>query len=297
MKKSLTLALGLVLALTLTGCNITDEPYCDSEDDEDCFVLDDGDDDEGLDEGEGETTPVHIHDYQYVETVAPTCSVIGYDVYECTTCGATEGRNRVSPLGHEIDYTTFYYTSSEHYCPCIRCSERFAVEEHDLVRVSVSDPTCTAIGVAHWECSVCDYWRDIHTDMVDHVYDFDNPELVSEPDCINEGLQQYPCLTCGGAIIEESISALGHTFSDDSVYDANNTHHWKLCDVCGGTDMLDPAACYEEHVMVDYDHDDNQDQMCYICHWDRIDGEIEKPDQELEPPEDDGGDHTTEPGA
>ncbi|MCD8209227.1 MAG: hypothetical protein LUC31_00150 [Coprobacillus sp.] len=279
MKKTLTLVIGLVLALSLSGCSFNQDVTCDPEEDEDCFIIDDGDEDD--DSGEEETTPTPVHDYQYVETIAPTCTVIGYDVYECTICGAQEGRNRVSPLGHEIDYTTYYFDSSVHYCPCIRCDEKFAITQHDLVQVLDDDPTCVTLGVVRWECSVCDYWREIYTDMVDHVYDLCHSTVILEPGCTTEGQREYTCVNCGGAPVVEDIAPLGHTFSDDSAYAANTTHHWKLCDRCGGTDLTDSAACYESHTMVDYSHDFDQDEICYYCHWDKNSSEIiENPEEE-----------------
>lgn len=44
------------------------------------------------------------HDYKFVETVAPTCTEEGYDVYKCDICDFETKKNRVPALGHDWDY-------------------------------------------------------------------------------------------------------------------------------------------------------------------------------------------------
>ena len=43
------------------------------------------------------------HDYQFTKNVAPTCTDGGYDLYTCSSCGATEKRNLTDAAGHKWD--------------------------------------------------------------------------------------------------------------------------------------------------------------------------------------------------
>lgn len=56
--------------------------------------------------GQTKTAPIPAtgtHDYQFTKTVAPTCTAGGYDLYTCSSCGATEKRNPTDALGHKWD--------------------------------------------------------------------------------------------------------------------------------------------------------------------------------------------------
>ncbi len=51
-----------------------------------------------------ETIPATgAHDYRFTETIAPTCTDGGYDLYTCSGCGATERRNLTDATGHKWD--------------------------------------------------------------------------------------------------------------------------------------------------------------------------------------------------
>ena len=41
----------------------------------------------------------HVHNWEFYETVSPTCSENGYDTYVCYDCGLAEDRNFVEPTG------------------------------------------------------------------------------------------------------------------------------------------------------------------------------------------------------
>lgn len=69
---------------------------------------------------------LHTHDYQYVETVKPTCGSYGYDRYRCE-CGAEEYRNQKNIVG-----------------------------KHDFEVVEKINPTNDMPGSISYRCKTCD---------------------------------------------------------------------------------------------------------------------------------------------
>ena len=57
-------------------------------------------------EKEDSEEQIHTHNYEYTETVAPTCEAMGYDLYTCE-CGQTERKN-YAPAAHSY--------GSDHIC-------------------------------------------------------------------------------------------------------------------------------------------------------------------------------------
>ncbi len=55
---------------------------------------------------ETETIPMKQHEYEFKQTVAPTCSVAGYDLYTCKNCPETKQENPVEASGHSQLFTT-----------------------------------------------------------------------------------------------------------------------------------------------------------------------------------------------
>lgn len=53
--------------------------------------------------GKAESLSALGHDFQFTNTVAPTTSAGGYDLYTCSRCGATEQRNKTDKLPEVID--------------------------------------------------------------------------------------------------------------------------------------------------------------------------------------------------
>ena len=88
-------------------------------------------------------TELGEHDYQFKETVAPTCTERGYSVYECSRCHETENSDYVDALDHDYQ-----------------------------VKETVA-PTCTEKGHTVYECSICHETenRD-YIDALGHDYSF-----------------------------------------------------------------------------------------------------------------------------
>lgn len=48
----------------------------------------------------------HVHDYRYVETVAPSCIDLGFEHWQCDGCGRLEKRNYTPAKGHSYEDIT-----------------------------------------------------------------------------------------------------------------------------------------------------------------------------------------------
>lgn len=78
-------------------------------------------------------TGVGKHEPAFVETVAPTCTTGGCDVYRCANCGQTEYRNETQPASHtpgqaEITREPTYTEDGERIIRCAVCGEVISTE-------------------------------------------------------------------------------------------------------------------------------------------------------------------------
>ena len=48
----------------------------------------------------------HTHDYRYVETIAPSCTDLGFEYWQCDGCGRLEKRNYTLAAGHSYEDIT-----------------------------------------------------------------------------------------------------------------------------------------------------------------------------------------------
>ena len=168
----------------------------------------------------GELLP---HDYQYVETVAPTCAYEGYELYRCS-CSSEEHRNTV-PKTNDHNYYWYGTGESQHYGWCETC-----YESTEPVDCYGGTATCAQQAI----CEVCynyyggtlphnyqlnaDYYnsclsgehaRYVCTDCHDSYYTNLTPaeghdvEVViwSYPTCCTPGTAQVNCRTCGTSYV------------------------------------------------------------------------------------------------
>ena len=117
-----------------------------------------------------ETIPATgAHDYQFTRNVAPTCTADGYDLYTCSSCGATEKRNSKPALGHKWDSGTV-----------------------------TTEPTETAPGVRTYTCTVC---GEVKTETIPatgaHTHKWDAGKVTTEPTETTPGVRTYTCTICG----------------------------------------------------------------------------------------------------
>lgn len=117
-----------------------------------------------------ETIPATgVHDYQFTRNVAPTCTADGYDLYTCSSCGATEKRNSKPALGHKWDNGTV-----------------------------TTEPTATTPGVRTYTCTVC---GEVKTETIPatgaHTHKWDAGKVTTEPTATTPGVRTYTCTICG----------------------------------------------------------------------------------------------------
>ena len=193
-------------------------------------------------------TVVTGHDYKFVETVAPTCTEAGYDLYQCV-CGLSKTDNLVPALGHT--------PGAEADCVndqiCTVCGEVLVYAYgHDMV---VNDPTIVCPGTYDATCSVCGETgttrlRGYHTVYV----------------CEGSGyLYRGTCDICNATLSYSAYArkvATGHN-RPETVTDCTAGFD---CDVCGQTVVEHSQHCYDR-VIVDAqcEVDGSRTYACVRC--------------------------------
>lgn len=227
-----------------------------------------------------EPTGAHVYD-KALETVAPTCVADGYTVYGCTVdggCVATENRDFVDMLGHDMVLTESLLTNGNPTCVtngnypynCTRCDftdinlngEENNGARHTFVAGEYTyAPTCITRGI--YTCSVCDQKFEAYDDDTDamphgkHVYD-----IMSEttaPTCSEYGYTTYRCSADGKCVATEDrdyVARIGHTFSEPT---ENGTI---VCEACSATYINETTVIYtEDHTLCK--HEDGE--TCDTC--------------------------------
>lgn len=116
------------------------------------------------------------HDYQFKETIYPTCTNKGYDSYRCTKCNDELRKDYVSALGHDIELITGEYIN---HCTgisgtgrCRRCgyefdnTVKFSPARHNWVLTNTIAPHCNVDGENTYTCSHC---GDTKTEVICHA--------------------------------------------------------------------------------------------------------------------------------
>ena len=129
------------------------------------------------------------HKLQFVKTVEPTCTVDGYDEYDCELCNRTIKNNIVTALGHQY------------------------VSETIL-------PTCVNRGYTTYKCTICN--NSYNSDYVDATGH--NGEILEkvDPTCDSRGYTKYKCTVCS-VEYTENFNALGHNYVDGICSRCNKT--------------------------------------------------------------------------
>ena len=144
-----------------------------------------------------EVTNALWHRYVVSVAVAPTCANTGTKLYDCSRC--------------DYSYTEVIYALG-----------------HDIVYDAIHQPTCTSAGESAGSyCTRCDYTNG-YSDIPALGHDYQNPEIIKEPTCTEEGAQRFTCTRCDAKYTEE-MPATGHSHD---TYGFDDENHWSLC-VCG----------------------------------------------------------------
>lgn len=152
--------------------------------------------------------PDHVHDFNtFVETVAPTCTDKGYDVYKCS-CGDTEKRNYKDALGHDMG-----------------------------AWVVVKEATCGEAGLSKKTCSRCDFSQEM-TVSATGKHTWGAWVVVKDATCFSAGERYHVCTVCN-LKKTESIAMVKHNVSGKWEY--NDHEHWHECSNAGCTVKVDVA--------------------------------------------------------
>jgi len=142
----------------------------------------------------------------FVETVKPTCTEKGYDVYTCheEACGKTFTTNYVDATGHD------FVMNEDTNTPAAKVTK---------------EATCTEAGTIEYTCKVCGTVTE-EIPALDHVW---GEETVVEVTCTTEGYKEHTCTKCGAYEKYDVVKELGHKAGEELFYDCEGA----LCDAKG----------------------------------------------------------------
>ncbi len=251
------------------------------------------------------------------EIVEPTCTEIGYTIYECG-CGEYYIVDEVSVLGHdEITHKAQMETCTEigwqEYVTCSRCDyttyEEIAALGHDIIPHEAKAPTCTAIGWdAYDTCSRCDYTTykelaaighraltngQIWVDSVEIKNDASYPFVLKDGVYSSTNKQHYTDSTFAITALYDCELELKYSVSSEQNYDKLIIKHngVQLFSISGLVDWATQTITLSagDVVTINYHKDGsvnvNADTgyFSYLCNQTLIDGIVEKSADECVP--------------
>ncbi len=160
----------------------------------------------------------HVHDYRFLETVRPTCTELGYDRFQCSTCGALQKTNYVPASGHDYQTVVIREASCQQggleLHSCKNCgafyTESTSMLDHKYQVTNVA-ATCTTNGYTEHKCIDCGYkYITDLTPLAKHDY----REKVTDPTCTGRGFTTYTCSVCGDTYIGDYKDATGHEWDN-----------------------------------------------------------------------------------
>ena len=190
------------------------------------------------------------HNYSE-KIVAPTCTEMGYTIFECKDCKDTYNGNYTDKTEHHYHKTvtpstctTMGYTDYE----CTACGDKFTADytdklQHDYKAV-ITNPTCTEFGFTTYTCVDCgDTYVADYTDKTEHNYD----KNVIPPTCTEHGYTVYTCPDCGKEYIGDLTDCEKHTYNKTVVPPTCTEMGYTIytCESCGDSykaDYVDKAA-------------------------------------------------------
>ena len=238
-----------------------------------------------------ETIPATgAHDYRFTETIAPTCTDGGYDLYTCSGCGATERRNLTDATGHKWDGGTVTTAPTETtpgvrtrtctVCGDIREETIPATGAHDYRFTETIAPTCTDGGYDLYTCSGCGATeRRNLTDAAGHKWD--GGTVTTAPTETTPGVRTFTCTVCGQTRTEAipatgaSTCTGGPSCPSYGLHDVAGPDYWahKGIDYCvrnrlmsgvgAGTFSPDTACTRAQIVKILYNRSGNQTDYSY----------------------------------
>ena len=187
------------------------------------------------------------HNYVYLDTVAPTCSTLGYDRYLCSICGAVDKRNYQNAIGHAIQSILIREADCEHegktleICrSCGEVKETLTPKGEHQYKTYKVPATCTAPGYTVRECDIC---GDRQITDITAVKGHSFVVNVVAPTCTTGGHTQHICKDCGESYFDSYTQATGHDWDDGTVIKDPTCSNAGVieyrCKVCDATKLED----------------------------------------------------------
>lgn len=204
---------------------------------------------------ESRIIPYLGHDYEKLQTVAPTCTERGYTIYMCD-CGEMTETDYEDALGHDWGEwaTTKEPTETEvgeKTRECSRCEETeteeisVTIHEHAYESV-VTVPTCTEQGYTTHTCKCGDSYVDTYVDATGHSYE----ATVTVPTCTEQGYTTHTC-ACGDSYKDTYVDALDHDWGEWKTTKEPTEEEFgeetRSCVVCGATETNSLPKKEHEH--------------------------------------------------
>jgi len=217
----------------------------------------------GVERGDEVYTDPIAHNWDYVETVAPTCKTEGKEVYQCTMCGKA------------YDGDDMEEEDLEHVLPVNQNAHQFGdwITESEVTKA----PTCEEAGsykkTEYRLCKICLNAKEVNTtekelEPLGHYKKDDKGVLIVEVNTCVEHTIKYICPRCKTKTneyviaqeekeIDKSAHPLDHwkmTSSEAATCEEDGIENYE-CDLCGatGTKVL-PALGHD----LDWEHKGNK---------------------------------------
>ena len=169
------------------------------------------------------TDPDHEHDYKKSQTVAATCTDMGYTIYLCS-CGKSDIRDFHNAKGHnygEEEYleatceTSGYRRATCRRCGAVDTREVFEALEHDYQLVKSQEQDCVQDGYDEYQCTHCeDVKRENKKKAKGH--NWIDSEVLEEPTDVKPGKTKKTCVEgCEETIITAPTGDLSIQYSND----------------------------------------------------------------------------------
>lgn len=162
--------------------------------------------------------PAHGHEFHYLETVKPSCEELGYERFQCLTCGELDKRNYTPAKGHHYDKVVIREATCKQggliLTLCSDCGDFYqettALGEHKYSTKTIQ-ASCRSVGYDEHTCEVCGHsYLNNMTSLVNHTYE----KVTKAPDCLNKGYSTYTCTMCGSSYVDDYKNALGHNWDE-----------------------------------------------------------------------------------
>ncbi len=190
------------------------------------------------------------HNYSE-KIVAPTCTEMGYTIFECKDCEDTYNGDYTDKIAHDYKkaVTSPSCTAMGHTTyTCKNCDDEFISDYTDKLshnyKAEITNPTCTEFGHTTYTCADCgDTYVAAYTDKTEHNYD----KKVIPPTCTEHGYTVYTCPDCGKEYIGDLTDCEKHTYKKTVVAPTCTEMGYTIytCESCGDSykaDYVDKAA-------------------------------------------------------